>query len=265
MDHLSNDKMKAVFANHSSDKLLVTVQDSGVGIRAQDQRSIFKMFASLSRNRELNTQGVGLGLFISKHIVEQFDGQLILKSRPGRGSRFTFCFNLEDLEEDQPIQRVGSFNEINHIGPSSKGCQKIIVADDEPFNVAAIVGLMKVLKMRDIEVTVETCHDGAQTVQLVQTAIEEGDPFRYSLIMTDCSMPNMDGYESAKRIRQLLADKVPNFGQQELSIVALTGHTEPEFVKKAEEAGINKVYSKPMHIKTLATLLTSQGFLSQAL
>jgi PleD family two-component response regulator len=82
--------------------------------------------------------------------------------------------------------------------------KKILVADDEAFNILVIKGLMRVLGMQDIDSRVDCCHNGEQLVEHVEKAISENDPYRYSLMLTDCMMPFMDGYEATKRIRKLL-------------------------------------------------------------
>ena len=68
----------------------------------------------------------------------------------------------------------------------------------------ALLGLLKVLKVANIESVVDVSQNGEETVQLIEQAIREGEPDRYSLIITDCSMPVMDGYESSRRIREAL-------------------------------------------------------------
>ena len=85
--------------------------------------------------------------------------------------------------------------------PSSK---RIMIVDDEVFNIFAIQGLMRVLGMPHELKNVDVCYNGEQAVELVRKAIEEFETDRYSLILTDCSMPFMDGYQASKKIRKLL-------------------------------------------------------------
>lgn len=72
------------------------------------------------------------------------------------------------------------------------------MADDEPFNISALLGIMKVLGLANAEEIVDTCYDGSGLVAHVKKAVEENDYDRYSLILTDCQMPVMDGYEAIK-------------------------------------------------------------------
>jgi signal transduction histidine kinase len=80
---------------------VITVLDTGTGISKKEQKKLFKMFGCLQSTQQMNTQGIGLGLFICKQIVEQFEGDIFVKSQVGKGTRFTFSFLLD--------QRIESF------------------------------------------------------------------------------------------------------------------------------------------------------------
>ena len=150
----------------------------------------------------------------------------------------------------------------------------MIITDDESFNIMAIKGLFRVLRMQDMD-RVDVCYNGEDTCRLIRKAIDEGDIDRYNLILTDCSMPFMDGYESSKRIRRMRWEaKNPNgrvdFSpieladmDRELTIAAITGHIEPSYIKKAKDHGINQVFGKPMTVKKLGQLLKDHGFIEE--
>lgn len=93
----------------------------------------------------------------------------------------------------------------NQVDLVEKNKSKILVVDDEAFNILVIKGLMRVLGMQGIEERVDSGYNGEQLVEHIEKAIAEGDPYRYSLILTDCMMPFMDGYEATKRVRKLLS------------------------------------------------------------
>ena len=103
---------------------------------------------------------------------------------------------------------------------------------------------MRVLGMKDIDQKVDSGYNGEQLVEHVQRAIDEGDPYRYSLILTDCMMPFMDGYEAIKRVRKMLAP----YREKQLVVIAITGHVEKEYILKAEKSGMDTVYPKPLPI-----------------
>ena len=103
---------------------------------------------------------------------------------------------MTQLEEEED-----KFNRVKLVKNNQR---KIMMVDDEAFNLIAMQGLMRVLGLEDMAKKVDKCFNGEEAVQLVQNAIREGDPYRYSLILTDCSMPFMDGYDATKKIRKLI-------------------------------------------------------------
>jgi len=155
-----------------------------------------------------------------------------VKSEVGRGTTFTFFFECEEKPQNVLIHGEESFNmdhsdrqeetkymqyNIMDFQPKKRPTlqifqqaplflqndRRIMVVDDEVFNTVAIQGLMRVLGFTQMNL-VDICYNGEQAVELIQKAIHEGAPQRYSLILTDCSMPFMDGYEASKKIRDLL-------------------------------------------------------------
>ena len=91
-------------------------------------------------------------------------------------------------------------------------------------------------------------YNGEQAVKAVKTAIDECDPYRFSLILMDCNMPFLDGYEATKHIRRAFSDiEIPR--DQQPRIVAITGHVENEYVEKALKSGMDKIYPKPLPVK----------------
>jgi CheY-like chemotaxis protein len=131
--------------------------------------------------------------------------------------------------------------------------------DDEAFNILVIKGLMRVLGMQNIDSRVDCCYNGEQLVEHVQKAVDEGDPYRYSLILTDCMMPFMDGYEAVKRVRTMLK----NHTRRSLCIIAVTGHVEKEYITKAENSGMDIVYPKPLPIVDLGLKLIDLNFIHE--
>lgn len=97
-------------------------------------------------------------------------------------------------------------------------------------------------------------NNGEQAVNEIKSAIDQNDPFRFSLILMDCSMPFLDGYEATKIIRNLFFG-IDITRESQPKIVAITGHVEKEYIEKAYQSGMDKVFSKPMPIKEFAKLL----------
>lgn len=90
------------------DKLVISVIDSGIGIKPRDKIRLFKLFGTLNNTRQMNTQGIGLGLVISENIVKSFDGRIGVKSKYGKGSMFTYSIVLgkDDDYQDQMKQEM---------------------------------------------------------------------------------------------------------------------------------------------------------------
>lgn len=109
--------------------------------------------------------------------------------------------------QQAPIQKVMTVQDIfPKEGPGlihSKPESKILIVDDEKFNCDIVEGFLQVLGMNNVKKRAEQCYDGDQAVERVETAIQEGEPLRYGLILMDCNMPNMDGYEATKTMRNM--------------------------------------------------------------
>ena len=128
------------------------------------------------------------------------------------------------------------------------GVGKILIVDDEKFNCDIIEGFLMILGFTQRAEMTEFAYNGEQAVKAIKTSMDENDPFRFSLILMDCNMPFLDGYEATKRIRKLfLTLDIPR--EQQPRIVAITGHVENEYVQKAISSGMDKVYPKPLPIK----------------
>lgn len=103
---------------------------------------------------------------------------------------------------------------------------------------------------------VEFGYNGEDAVKKVKQAFDENDPFRFPLILMDCNMPFMDGYEATRQIRQLFTNHNIQRSSQP-RIIAITGHVEQEYVKRALSSGMDKVYPKPFPIKQFGKILLS--------
>ena len=137
---------------------------------------------------------------------------------------------------------------------------KILIVDDEKFNCDIIDGFLMILGFQNRQELTEFAYNGEQAVNIIKKAIDENDYYKYSLILMDCNMPFMDGYEATKRIRKMFASiDVPR--KQQPKIVAITGHVENEYIQRAISSGMDKVYPKPLPIKEFGQLLMSMKFI----
>ena len=136
------------------------------------------------------------------------------------------------------------------------------MVDDEQYNLEIFKAFFKILKMKDIDQRVTFCNDGEDSLKTIKDSAARGNPLEYSLILSDCSMPFMDGYEATKQMRQLWLD-LGIRREEQPKIYAVTGHIEQRYIQKAMESGMDQVYSKPLAIKLLGDLLFRMGFIEE--
>ena len=156
---------------------------------------------------------------------------------------------------------AGSFDYIARLKgtlPSQQG--KILIVDDERFNCDIIFGFLMILGVKNRKELTTFAYNGEQAVSEILKAIEDGEPYRYSLILMDCNMPFLDGYEATKRIRKLYQNADIERAKQP-KVIAITGHVENEYVKKAMSSGMDKVYQKPLPIGEFGNLLMKMKFI----
>ena len=118
--------------------------------------------------------------------------------------------------------------------------RKILIVDDEKFNCDIIYGFLMILGVKNRELIADFAHNGEEALNLIQQALYDNNPYEYSIIMMDCSMPFMDGYEATRKIRKQFASMDIEASRQPL-IIGVSGHVEPEYVIKALESGMNGV------------------------
>ncbi|MDD3220801.1 MAG: transporter substrate-binding domain-containing protein [Lachnospiraceae bacterium] len=211
--------------------LRMVVRDSGIGISEEFLPHIFEPFIQEKTNENASNQGTGLGLSIVKHLVEEMEGSISVKSRLGEGTEFTvdLYFPLADgscVAESEEIE----------VGTKLEDCEVLLVEDND-LNIRVA---SRVLEKAGCSVTI--AKNGADAV----TAFLESEEGFYDIILMDIRMPIMDGLEATRKIRDLSrkdAMKVP--------IIAMTADAFLEEKKKTIEAGMNYHLSKPIEPKKL--------------
>lgn len=215
--------------NETKPTLVSQVIDTGIGISKRDQSTLFKAYHQVdSRNRKLYG-GTGLGLAISHDLIELLGGKLNVKSVLGQGSTFYFRIPFEtakqaDLIKDQPVQSLNR-------------ALNILIAEDNQVNQRVIVGLLEKLGHR-----CEMTHNGQEAVTNVRENHSE-----YDLVLMDCEMPLLDGYEATRVIREF----EQLHGLPTIPIVALTAHAMEDVRLKCIDAGMTDFLTKPIDTKQL--------------
>ena len=208
------------------------VSDNGIGIKAEDLERIFESFVQAGSNL-MRSQGTGLGLPISRNIVQLMGGTLNVKSKINEGSEFSFSIPLLfGKPMELKSESVASFHFEN---------AQILLAEDHPINAEIAIEILSMKGMK-----VEHAKDGVEAVRL----FEQSAPGHFDLILMDMRMPNMGGVEATKTIR---ASSHPDASK--IPIIALTANSFQEDKDMAKEAGMNDFLSKPLEIDLLYTVL----------
>jgi len=207
------------------------IKDTGIGISPKKLETIFETFSQGSSNTTRRYGGTGLGLSITKKLLELMGSRILVQSRLGVGSEFSFrlVFDVSQNVKDTSIV-VATDNKL----PSLKG-YKILLVEDNLINIKIAD---QILKKWDIEVTV--AKNGREAVEMFA-------PGKFHLILMDLHMPEMDGFESAAGIRKI---------DKKIPIIALTAAALAEDKQKVFESGMNDFISKPFKPNDLYNKIT---------
>ena len=209
------------------DLLRLEVQDTGIGIPKDALQEIFKPFHQVDRKTTRRYEGSGLGLPISKRIVELLQGEMRVKSRDGRGSTFTIEVPVQAMKR-RPAKSKEAMRPGQNLPKrkSAKRSQQILLVDDDKSTLEATKYLLENAGYR-----VELASDG-------HTAISLAQHLRPDLILLDIMMPGMDGYQVMRTLKsQKQLQRIP--------IIALTARAMSDDQQKAREAGCDEVLTKP--------------------
>jgi signal transduction histidine kinase/FixJ family two-component response regulator/HPt (histidine-containing phosphotransfer) domain-containing protein len=220
----------------SSVLLTFTVEDSGIGIRAEDTEKLFDKFSRLEVERNAHILGMGLGLPIARKLCSAMGGDVTVKSEYGVGSVFTATL-VQEVADAAPMgwglnAKASTESEPSRARFTAPGF-RVLAVDDIFTNLAVVGGLLAPYKM-----DVHVCESGAEAVELARKK-------RFDLIFMDHMMPGMDGIETTKAIRAL------GEGFARLPIVALTANAVPGIRKMFLENGFDDFLPKPIETSKL--------------
>lgn len=225
----------------TSERVFITVRDTGIGIPADRLQSIFGKFTQADDTIARRYGGTGLGLPISAELAELMGGELRAESEFGRGS--TFILSLPFEESDEAIPSLPVADEV------TEGCGhavrlNILVAEDNPVN--------QELTMAMVEKAGHDCtlaQDGRQALDAVLRADRDGQS--YDMVLMDMQMPEMDGLQAARAIREA------GIGPETLPILAVTANAYSDDIQRCADAGMQAHLAKPLRLVALCAAISS--------
>ena len=217
------------------------VSDNGIGMSADFKETIFDAFTRAESSVTNKIQGTGLGMAITKNLVEAMGGTIDVESELGQGSCFEVLIDLR-IAEDRFVSSAEQAEKDEPAGNVLKG-MRFLCAEDNELNAEI---LMELLKIEGAECTI--CENGKRVLE----AFEQSAPGDYDMILMDVQMPVMNGYEATKAIRRSsheLAKTIP--------IIAMTANAFSEDIQHSLAAGMNAHVSKPIEMKVLEKTIRS--------
>ena len=220
----------------NSDYAHFEVRDSGIGISEEQQRRLFDHFQQGDSSTSRRYGGTGLGLAICRQLVEIMGGEIGVDSQPKQGSRFWFrlpipCAERTDTFTAQPA--------IDNQPVSFEG--RLLIVDDNHINLMVAEGLCQKLGYET-----EVAESGLEAIAVLMSASQPFD-----LVLMDCEMPDMDGFETSRAIAKLQQEgRLPL-----VPIIALTAHAIPDKIQACHDAGMVSHLAKPVNLARLQTTL----------
>lgn len=205
------------------------VKDNGIGMSEEFVKHIFEPFEREFSATRSGIQGAGLGMPITKSIVDLMGGEIIVESEAGKGSTFTVKLSLQLQDVEKNAEQIKEL----------EGLRALVVDDD--FNVCDSVNKM----LRSIGLRSEWTTSGREAAFRAKSAYEEGDPYHTYII--DWQMPELSGIETARKIRSVVGKEAP--------IIILTAYDWTDIEEAAIEAGVTAFCAKPLFMSDLKSAL----------
>ena len=224
------------------------IKDNGIGMSREFQKIIFDSFTRERTSTVSGIQGTGLGMAITKKIVDMLGGTIQVQSEEGHGSEFIVRLPCKiSSEKTEQIDKSGPAKDA--LVQADFSSKRVLLAEDNEMNQ-----MIAVANLENAGFAVEVANDGVEALEKVST----NPAGYYDVILMDIQMPKMDGYEAARRIRAL-----PEPEKASVPIVAVTANTFGEDCEAALKAGMNKHLAKPYDIpqiiQTIYSLLYNEN------
>ena len=206
------------------------IRDNGIGMSEEFQSHVFDFFSRERSSTQSGIKGTGLGMAITRNIVDMMGGTISLTSKERKGTEFVVTLNFKTLEKATVYGPI----------PELSGARALVVDDD----VHTCTSVSKML--REIEMRADWSTSGKEAVIRAKEAFEQNDAFKAYII--DWMMPDMNGIETVRRIRSVVGDEIP--------IIILTAYDWADIEQEAKEAGVTAFVEKPIFMSELRKVLT---------
>ncbi len=214
-------------------KLIISVEDSGIGIKEENLPRLFSKFDRLSVEKSFTIEGTGLGLAITKKLVELMGGRIVVQSVYGKGSKFTIIIDQKIVSYE--VQHQKETTESNTKAVDIKGA-KVLLVDDNALNIKVATTLLKKYNLN-----IDSCTNGLECLE----KINNGN--KYDIVLLDDMMPKMSGKETLAKLKQINGFNIP--------VIALTANAIEGMKEEYLNLGFNDYLSKPIEKKELERVL----------
>ena len=217
------------------------IQDNGIGMSKEFLPHLFLPFEREHNDKTSKIQGTGLGMVITKNIIQLMNGDIQVESEPGVGTKFVVTVYMGLQNGVSPARKVSTDkteNILNYIASLDYSKKKILLVEDNELNREVATEIIALTNAK-----IEVAENGKAALNM----IVERPAYYYDLIFMDIQMPVMDGYEATRAIRQLTDDYT-----KEIPIIAMSANAFAEDVIAARQAGMNDHIAKPLDLKKLA-------------
>ncbi len=205
-------------------RIHISVKDNGIGMSPEFLEKIYDSYSRADGNRVHKTEGAGLGMAITKYIVDAMEGKIDVQSELNEGTEFRLMFDFEKISDVE--------TDVNMVLPS----WNMLVVDDDKTLCKTAVNTLKSIGLK-----AEWTLSGEKALEMIIQNHKRGDD--YQIILLDWKLPGMDGIQVAREIRRILEDRVP--------ILLISAYDWSEIETEAREAGVDGFISKPLFRSTL--------------
>lgn len=234
-------KVMANIKNNDTDKvtLFVSVKDTGIGICEEEREKLFKAFSQANDSTTRKFGGSGLGLLLSKQLVELMGGTIDFSSEKGVGSEFYFTVPLDVMTENNQSILQTDLPEQEMVDESFDSNSDILIVEDNLVNQSVAKYIL-----RHLNCNVDTANNGIEACEFIKKK-------QYDLVFMDCHMPEMDGYEATGEIREYEQQSET----QRLPIIAMTANAFSEELERCLHCGMDDYMTKPISIDEVGLML----------